>query len=156
MPGPMRALFATLLLLAVFTGPARAVDDAAGQERLGARVGYIQTYDGLNENFGDGWDLTLYFTEKLYKKVLLDIRLGAIYLGDSMKPEIADSLLLTRDTVTEMRFFYFSAGPMAGFNVGDSWAGYASLGIGVYSVSLGFNSSRHVGSIFMRRRRGKR
>ena len=75
---PAAALIALLL-----PQPAAAVDEAAGQERLGVRAGYAETSDGLYASYGSGWDLTLFFTEKLYSTILLDIRLGAIYLGEA-------------------------------------------------------------------------
>ena len=140
MPASMRTVLAFALLVLPFARPAAAVDEAAGQERLGVRAGYILTSDGLHENFGDGWDLTLFFTEKLYSRILLDIRIGAVYLGDSRNAELDDEILMSPGIVSEMRLLYFSAGPLAGFRVGSSWSGYASLGVGIYSVSLVFSS----------------
>ena len=137
---PARLLLAVALTLPLVPRPAAAVDEVAGQERLGLRAGYIGTSDGLHESFGDGWDISLFFNEKLYSKILLDIRLGAIYLGDTSIPDLDDQLTLSPGIVSQMRFLYFSAGPLAGFRMGSSLSGYASLGIGVYTVGMSFSS----------------
>ncbi|MDH4036856.1 MAG: porin family protein [Candidatus Krumholzibacteria bacterium] len=154
-----RALLAAALVAALLPGAAAAVDEAAGQERLGIRAGYVQTKDGLNDAYGDGWDLTLFFTEKLYSRILLDVRLGAIYLGETLDPDLNQKVLdnygiiLPLGTIPSMRYLYFSAGPLFGFNVGSSSSGYISAGIGIYSVSMEFTpgvttfdySDQHIG-----------
>ncbi len=139
-----RALLAVTLLAPLFARPAAAIDDAAGQERLGVRVGYIETSDGLHGTFGDGWDLTLFFTEQVYSKILLDIRIGAIYLGDALNPDLDDRVTNTPGIVSEMRVLSFSVGPMAGLSVGASYSAWISAGIGVYSVSMVFDSGLSV------------
>ena len=140
MPTPTRVLATTALALLLLPRSAAAVDEAAGQERLGVRVGYIETFDGLYASYGSGWDLTLFFHEKLYSKILLDIRLGAIYLGDARNPDLDDQITLSPGIVSEMRFLYFSAGPLAGFKLGSANSGYVSAGIGIYSASMVFDS----------------
>jgi hypothetical protein len=140
MPVTHRVLLAAALVMVLLPRAAGAVDEAAGQERLGFRAGYVGTTDGLNDFYGDGWDLTLFFTEKLYSKILLDVRLGAIYLGDALEPDLDDQITLSPGIVSQLRFLYFSAGPLAGFKLGQSYSGYASLGIGIYSVSMEFDS----------------
>jgi opacity protein-like surface antigen len=133
-------LIAATMVATLCPRSALAVDAAAGNERLGVRAGYAGTSDGLRDFYGDGWDLTLFFTEKVYSRLLLDVRLGAIYLGEALKSDLDDQLTLQRDIVSSMRFLYFSAGPMVGFGLGSSYSGYASAGIGVYSVSMQFDS----------------
>jgi hypothetical protein len=127
-------------LAALTVRPAAAVDEAAGQERIGIRFGYVESSDGLHATYGNGWDLTLFFNEKLYSRILLDIRLGAVYLGEALNPDLDDDITMSYGIVSEMRLLYFSAGPLAGFRVGSSWSGYASAGIGIYSVSMTFDS----------------
>jgi len=146
-------LIAATVVATMFPRGALAVDAAAGNERLGLRAGYIGASDGLRDFYGNGWDLTLFFTEKVYSRLLLDIRLGAIYMGDAVDPNLDDLLTLRPDVVSTMRFIYFSAGPMVGFDLGGSYSGYASAGIGIYSVSMLFDyglpgfdySDQHVG-----------
>jgi len=128
-------------LLTLLVSPVRAIDDAASGERIGVRVGYVDTSDGLYAAYGAGWDLTLYFTERVYSKMLLDIRLGAIYLGDAKNPNLDDQITNTPGVVSEMRMLYFSVGPMVGMTVGQNYSGYLSAGIGVYSVSMLFAST---------------
>ncbi len=133
-------LIAATVVATMFPRGALAVDAAAGNERLGVRAGYIGTSDGLRDFYGDGWDLTLFFNEKVYSRLLLDVRLGAVYLGDALKPDLDDQITLQPGIVSSMRFLYFSAGPMVGFGLGSSYSGYVSAGIGVYSVSMLFDS----------------
>ncbi|HEX5131028.1 MAG TPA: hypothetical protein VFX92_00925 [Candidatus Krumholzibacteria bacterium] len=141
----MRSLLCALLLagLAVplLTRPAAAIDDAAGRERLGVRASYITSNDGLRDSYGDGWDLTLYFTETVLSKLVLDIRLGAIYLGEALKPDLDDQITNSYGVVSQMRVLYFSVGPMVGFRLGGANTGYASAGVGIYSVSIQLDSA---------------
>lgn len=135
-----RPLLAIALIVLLLPRPAAAVDDTAGQERLGVRAGYAETFDGLYASYGNGWDLTLFFTEKLHSTILLDIRLGAIYLGDARDPDRDDQITFSPGIVSEMRFLYFSAGPLVGFKMGSSYSAYISAGVGIYSVSMVFDS----------------
>ena len=133
-------LIAAAVVTTMFPRSAIAVDAAAGNERLGVRAGYVGTSDGLRDFYGDGWDLTLFFTEKVYSRLLLDVRLGAVYLGDALKTDLDDQLTLQPGIVSSMRFLYVSAGPMVGFGLGNSYSGYVSAGVGIYSVSMLFGS----------------
>jgi len=133
-------LLAGTLLLA-FARPASAVDELAAKERIGVRIGPVMTYEGLNEAYGDGWDATLFFTEGLFSWLLLDIRLGATYLGEAKDTELDDQLTGTPGVTSNLQNFYFSAGPIFGFPLGGAWTGYASAGLGVYSVSIKFESA---------------
>lgn len=134
------ALFVAAVVIVLLVAPARAIDEAAGQERLGVRAGYIETFDGLHASHGTGWDLTLFFSEQVYSRIVLDIRLGAIYLGDALNPDLDDRLTRIPGILSEMRVLYFSVGPMAGMRIGASNSAYVSAGIGVYSVSIVFDS----------------
>jgi opacity protein-like surface antigen len=141
MQAKYRVLLAAAFVAMVLPRAAAAVDEAAGQERLGLRAGYLATADGLNDTYGDGWDITIFFTERLVSRILLDVRLGAMYFGDAPIPDNPELILFAPGTYSQMRFFYFSAGPLAGFRMGNSYSGYLSLGIGIYTVSMGFTSS---------------
>lgn len=110
------------------------------KERLGFRTGYIHTLDGLKDNFGGGGHMTLHFTERLYNPLYLDFRVAAIYLGDSKHPEIAERVTGTTGILSEMRILFFSLGPQVTFPLAEYWSGYASGGLGIYSVSILFDS----------------
>lgn len=133
-----------LLLTAVFVllvpRAGFAVDEASARERLGVRFGGLLSFDGLDEKYGSGWDMTLFFTEEIGSRLLLDIRLGALYMGKLKDAQLDDEITRQVGTESTMRIFYFSAGPMLGFSLGPSYSGYASLGAGVYSVSMDFES----------------
>jgi len=135
-----RLASATAIFLIMAVLPAAAMDATASKERVGIRFGYDATNDGLRDTFGDGWDATLFFTEKISTRFLLDIRLGAIYLGDMLTTELDDDITNIPNVVSEMRFLYFSVGPIVSVPLGEANTGYASLGLGVYSVSLLFDS----------------
>jgi hypothetical protein len=136
----LRLASAAAVLLIASALPAAAMDPTASKERVGIRFGFDGTNDGLHDTFGDGWDATLFFTEKITTRFLLDIRLGAIYLGDMQTPELDDEITNMPNVVSEMRFLYFSVGPIVSVPLGGANTGYASLGLGVYSVSLLFDS----------------
>jgi len=138
---PRAILFAAVAVL-VLAAPrgSRAVDETAGQERLGVRVGGVSAFDGLDDKYGGGWDLTLFFTEKVASRLLLDIRLGAIYLGDLKDLELDDEITGTPGIQSAMRMLYFSVGPLLGVSLGSAYSAYASAGVGVYSVSMEFDS----------------
>jgi len=139
----MRLLKRLLLVLALATIALPSISAAQEDsgERLGVRAGYMSSDDGLYEYYGDGWDLTLYFTEHLYRKLLLNVQLAAIYLGDARVPDLDDQLTVSYGIVSQMRFFYFSVGPMLRIPIGQSWATCAAAGVGIYSVSVSFSSA---------------
>jgi hypothetical protein len=122
-------------LALAFVRPCRAIDDLAGQERLGGRIGYIETYDGLHQYYGPGWDVTLFFNERIYSRLFLEIDVGAIYLGDILDPEVDDALTGYDDIESEMRIFYFSVGAVYGFPLGN-YNLTTGLAAGVYGVSV--------------------
>ena len=127
------------LLSLVVVRPTRAVDNLASQERLGGRIGYIETFDGVHAYYGDGWDVTLMFNERLFSRLFLDIHVGAIYLGDILDPELDDFITKTPNAESELRTFYFSVGLLYGIQLGQS--GYTittSAAAGVYSASIAF------------------
>lgn len=151
------------LLIAAFGGiafslfPTRSYSQLPPvKERLGFRSGYIHTLDQLSDSFGGGGHLTLHFTERVINRLYFDLRIAAIYLGDTKKPEIAEALTNTEGILSEMRILYFSVGPQYTFDLAEYWTAYASAGVGVYSVSILFDSGiqafdtsdQHVGANF--------
>ncbi len=133
------ALPMLVVLVCAHARPSRAVDNLAAQERLGARIGYVETYDGVYEYYGPGWDVTLYFNERIYSRLFLDLHIGAIYLGDLLDPELDDFITGYTNVESEMRMFYFSLGVAYGFPLGNGpYTLTTSLAAGVYSVSVAF------------------
>jgi hypothetical protein len=120
--------------------PGFAVDEAAASERLGVRFGGLRAFDGLDEKYGSGWEMTLFFTEELGSRLLLDIRLGALYMGQLKDAELDDEITRQEGTESSMRIFFFSGGPLLGFSLGSSASGYVSAAAGIYSVSMEFES----------------
>jgi len=119
---------------------AAAVDEAAGNERIGARVGGIATFDGLKDAYGGGWDITLFFHERLSPSFFLDFRLGAIYLGDLKFEDLDDQLLFTPGIESAMRLLYITGGFIYGRPIGGGYSAYTSVGAGIYSVSMVFDA----------------
>jgi opacity protein-like surface antigen len=106
------------------------------RERLGARVSFTGTVGALNEHFGTGYDFTLYFTERLSRSWYLEVRIGATYMGDLNKPEIAEQRTRIEGISSEMRLAYLSLGPQYTWVTSETQTLYGTLGIGIYSVSM--------------------
>lgn len=128
------------LLAAVPAGTARAVDEIAAKERVGLRAGGLLTFDQLNTAYGGGWGLTLFFDEKLSPAWFLDFRLGALYLGDLKLEQLDDELTNTPNVQGAMRVLFLSGGIALGRPLGGGYALYGTLGAGVYSVSMVFDT----------------
>jgi hypothetical protein len=128
---------ATVLLVAP---PCRAIDEIAASERVGARIGGLSTFDGLNDAFGTGWQVTLFFTEKIKRPLLLDIRLGALYLGDLKYTQLDDDLTNSPGVQSAMRILYLSGGPMFGLSITDATTMFINAAVGLYSVSMTFDN----------------
>jgi hypothetical protein len=127
-------------LAASAPGVARAVDEVAAKERAGVRAGGVLTFDQLNEAYGGGWGLTLYFNERLTRPLFLDFRLGALYLGDLQLEQLDDALTNTPNVQGAMRLLYLTGGVVLGRPLGNGYALYGSAGAGVYSVSVVFDT----------------
>ena len=127
-----------LALILVSAIPHRLIaQETPVRERLGGRIGYVDTYRQVHEHYAAGWNLDIYFTEKLYKALFLDIRIGTIDLGELQRPEVAEPIFGSGATA-EMRILYFSVGPEFVVPIGESLHWYAGLGFGVYSTSIPF------------------
>lgn len=128
-----------VLLAIVLLGAAQpaAAQLEPARERLGVRLGYIGATDLTNERFGGGGNITLYFSERVVPSVYVNIKIGALYLGDGATPD--EPLLLPgintqRDS--DLRFLFFSIGPEFVYTLGARTLAYAAAGGGVYSVSV--------------------
>jgi len=122
----------TLALLGCTAGPA-FTQLPAPRERLGLRSGYLETTSALDEYFGDGSFMTIHFSEKIIEPLYLEIRIGAIYLGDLLKPDV---VVTVGDVESEMRILFFTAGPQYTYPMSDRTTLYGSTGLGIYSVSI--------------------
>ena len=139
---PRVALVAALACVgSVIPGVALAFDETAGKERIGVRVGGLATTDGLNDAYGNGWDLTLFFSEKISRHLLVDVRLGALYLGALKFEDLDDKLTNQHGIEGSMRILYITIGPMVGRSITTEYSMYASVGAGIYSVSMVFENA---------------
>lgn len=134
---PVAAIVLACLVLVV-PRVSSALDEVAAKERVGVRVGGVATFDGLDDAYGGGWSLTLFFTERITRPLLLDIRLGAIYLGDLAYEDLDDELTNSPGIQGSMRILYISIGPMYGKQLGGNYTMYGSAAAGIYSVSMEF------------------
>jgi hypothetical protein len=147
----VRAALLALPLLSVIPHRAHAQIPPV-RERLGGRLGYVETYGKTYEHYGAGWNANLYFTERMYQALFLDIKLGGIYLGDLLKPDVARNIV-GADVESEMRVLFLSVGPQLTFGLGGTRTGYMGVALGVYSASVVFAnaiqsydfSDQHVG-----------
>jgi len=110
------------------------------RERLGGRVGGITTTGGLGSAYGDGWQATLYFTERIGRGWYFGVSIGAIYMGDLWDPATAEAYTGFENVDSEMRILLLSVGPQYTLGLSDSWLAYAGVQAGVYSVSLLFDT----------------
>ena len=134
-----RPAFVFLLLLIVVPAKAQVPGDPL-RERLGVRISIIGTQSDLYDAFGHGYDFTLYFTERIYHALNLDIHIGATYMGDLLEPAAGEIFTDIEGVTSEMRFAYLSIGPQYVWRVNDTQNLYAALGIGIYSVSMLFDT----------------
>jgi hypothetical protein len=132
---PLLAITCMCLALPVAS---RAFDDTLGKERIGVRAGGITTNDGFRDAYGGGWDLTLFFSERITHHFLVDVRLGAIYMGELQPPleHLDDKLLNQSGIQTSMRLLFITLGPMVGTRISGPYSMHLSAGAGIYSVSI--------------------
>jgi opacity protein-like surface antigen len=134
-------LIAMAVVSMLAAGNIRAQDkDGPPRERLGARAAFTGTTGNLNEHFGHGYDLTLYFTERLVRSFYLDIRIGATYFGDLLLPEISEDFTRTDGIMSEMRLAYLTLGPQYASDISETKTVYFSAGLGIYTVSMLFDT----------------
>jgi hypothetical protein len=110
------------------------------RERLGAKVGGVTTSGGLKSEYGNGWEATLYFTERIGRGWYLGVSIGAIYMGDLWDPTAAEEYTGIENVDSEMRVLLLSVGPQYTLGLSDSWLAYAGIEAGVYSVSMLFDT----------------
>jgi hypothetical protein len=129
-------LFVTGVLVAVWARPCFAMDDVAADQRLGARAGYVETFEGLNDQYGPGWNITLLFQQRVWSHLFFELNVGAIYYGEPLDPEIDDDITNIDNIETELRTFYFSGGAAYGIPLGGGYTLTTSVAVGIYSASL--------------------
>ena len=110
------------------------------RERLGGKVGGVTTTGGLNSSYGNGWQATLFFSERIARAWYLGVSIGAIYMGDLWDPAAAEAHTGIPGIDSEMRILLLSVGPQYTLGLSKSWLAYAGLEAGVYSVSLLFDT----------------
>jgi len=130
------ALLVSGVLIAALARPSAAVDSVAAEQRLGARVGYVETFEGLNDQYGPGWNITLLFQQHIWSHLFFELNVGAIYYGEPLDPEIDDDITNIDNIETELRTFYFSGGVVYGIPLGGSYTLTTSVAVGIYSASL--------------------
>jgi hypothetical protein len=121
--------------------PSRAFDQLAGKERIGVRAGWLTANDGFKDAYGNGWDLTLFFTERVTHHFLIDVRLGAQYMGDLKLETLDDEITHQTGIQGAMRILFVSVGPMIGTSIGGPYSMHASAGAGIYSISMVFSNA---------------
>ena len=130
------ALLVSGVLIAALARPSAAVDSVAAEQRLGARVGYVETFEGLNDQYGPGWNITLLFQQRVWSHLFFELNVGAIYYGEPLDPELDDDITNIDNIETELRTFYFSGGAAYGIPLGGSYTLTTSVAVGIYSASL--------------------
>lgn len=135
-------LFAITLTILASSLPATAQPSVdRPQERLGARAAFTGTFGNLNAHFGNGYDFTLYFTERVWKPLYFEVNIGATYFGDLLFPEIGEKFTGRPPGIaTEMRLAYVTLGPQHTSIISETKTAYISLGVGIYTVSMLFDT----------------
>lgn len=126
----------------------------SGREKLGLRIGYVESNGNIDKNFGDGSCITLHFTERIKPPLFIEISIGALYLGRAA----VDSIQGHTDPVyigdANMRILYVNISPTLEFSVTNSSILYVTGGVGLYSINVildrvfyGFDTSQeHFGA----------
>ncbi len=137
-----RALLVVITLTILATSlPATAQPSGdPPRERLGARAAFTGTLGTLNRHFGNGYDFTLYFTERVWKPLYFEVNIGATYFGDLLIPEIGEKFTGQQGIASEMRLAYVTIGPQYTSIMSETKTAYISLGLGIYTVSMIFDT----------------
>ena len=134
-------LFAITLTILASSLPAAAQPPVdRPRERLGARCAFTGTLGNLNRHFGNGYDFTLFFTERVWKPLYFEVNIGATYFGDLLVPEIGEDFTNRQGISSEMRLAYVTVGPQHTSIMSETKTGYVSLGLGIYTVSMLFDT----------------
>ncbi len=139
-PSPPVLTTAALLALSAFCTTGALAQIRYPRERLGVRVGYVGTQRGLSKSYGGGSHTNIQFSERVYTPFYLQIRVGALNLGDLRRQQLAERFTNIAGVRSEMRVLFLSAGPQYTLLLGNRWTGYTSIEGGIYAVSLLFDS----------------
>jgi len=138
---PKAPLAALVIALCIYVVPADAQRDGdPPRERLGGRLSVVGTFSDLNEHFGNGYDFTLYFTERIWRPLNIEVQIGATYLGDLLVPELGDDRTGIVGINTDMRLAFLSLGPQYNAMLSETHTFYVSLGIGIYTVRMHYDT----------------
>jgi opacity protein-like surface antigen len=106
------------------------------RERLGLRAGYVGTPSGISDAFGGGLDLSLHWVHRFRYPFGIDANLGAFYLGSTGREDITISIFGQPFDNVSMRVLHITLAPMMEFGLGERTHLFASLGGGMYTVSV--------------------
>jgi hypothetical protein len=131
-----------------------AAQPQSGREKLGLRLGYIETNGNIDTNFGDGSSITVHFTERIKPPLFIEISIGALYLGKARVDSIQGHTEPVYIGDANMRILFLSVAPTIEFSTTNSSIIYVSGGIGLYSINVlldrvfyGFDTSQeHFGA----------
>jgi len=136
---PPIVFFILAFTLDVVVAPASHSQIRYPRERLGVRVGYVGTRGGLADSYGAGTHANIHFSERISSPYYLHVRVGAIYLGDLKRSELAERFTGIANIQSQMRLLFLTGGPQYTLLLGDRWTGYTSVEAGIYSVNLLFD-----------------
>lgn len=130
-----RAVTVLVLIALTLTVADRATAQAPTvRERLGGRFGAILSNKELSDNFGNGYNLELNFTERITRSWFVEIRIGALYMGDLNNQEITN--MLWPGFISEMRILLATVGPQYDRLLSEHFSAYGGAGAGIYTVSM--------------------
>lgn len=150
----MTRLSAAILVCTLYAALIPAASEAQlppVRERLGGRLGYVGTDGGLRDSYGGGYNATLHFTERAWGPLFVDIRIGAVYMGDLKRPVLAENFTFVPDIESAMRILFISAGPQYAAALAGPWIVYGSIGLGIYSVSVLFDTGVQAADVSQQR-----
>jgi hypothetical protein len=106
------------------------------RERIGLRAGYVGTTSNIGNVFGSGLDLSLHWVQRIKYPFAVDATLGAFYLGSTGREDITISIFGQRFDNVSMRVLHITVAPMIEFGLTERTYLFASLGGGLYTVSV--------------------
>lgn len=146
------------MIISILTLIASVVTSAAqpksGREKIGIKLGYVDSNNNIDKNFGDGSAITVHFTERIKPPLFVGISIGALYLGHATVDSVRGHTAPTYIGDANMRILFISISPTLEFDLTDSSIFYVTGGLGLYSINVlldrtffGFDTSQeHFGA----------
>lgn len=150
--------FNALMIFAVLLLTADVVNTSAqpksGREKIGIKLGYVDSNGNIDTNFGDGSAITVHFTERIKPPLFVGISIGALYLGHANVDSVEGHTEPVYIGDANMRILFISVSPTLEFEVTNSSIFYVTGGFGLYSINVlldrtffGFDTSQeHFGA----------